>query len=90
MEGVAEAIIAGIVVAALVILSKSIIDYLATNKIIEFLQCSGENKNYRYRSSQAISSETNIPEDRVHKLCSRCKKIKRSSRQKESWRLARK
>ncbi len=90
MDGMAEAVIAGIVVAALVVLSKSIIDYLATNKIIKFLQSSGESKNYRYRSINVISSETKLPEDRVQKLCIRCRKIKRSSRDKESWRLARK
>lgn len=90
MEEVSEAVIAGIVVASIVVLSKSILDYLATNKIIKFLQSSGESKNYRYRSSHTISSETNIPEDRVQRLCNRCKQIKRSSREKESWRLVRK
>ncbi len=90
MDEVSEAIIAGIVVASIVVLSKSILDYLATNKIIKFLQSSGENKSYKYRSSQAISVETNIAEDRVQRLCNRCKQIKRSSRNNESWRLGRK
>ena len=90
MDGIAEAIISGIVIAGIVVLSKSIFDYLATNKIIKYLQYSGESKSYRYRSSQAISSETDISEERVRNLCSRSKKIKRSSRDKESWRLGRK
>ena len=90
IEGITEAIIAGIVVASIVVVSKSILDYLATNKIIKFLQYSGENKSYRYRSSHAISSETKISEDRVRRLCSRSRKIKRSARKKESWRLVKK
>lgn len=88
--GVTEAIIAGIVVASIVVLSKSIYDYLATNKIIKFLQHSGANKKYKYRSSHAISSETKISEDKVRRLCTKCKKIKRSAKEQESWRLLRK
>lgn len=88
INSISEAIIAGLVVAAITVLLKSIRDYLATNKILKFLRSSGKNKNYRYRSSHAISSETHISEDRVQKLCSRSKKIKRSAREKETWRLA--
>lgn len=39
----------------------------------------------RWRSTIAIASHTNIPEDRVRILCSQHKKIVRSSKKNEVW-----
>lgn len=56
-------------------------------KIYKYLQQSRLNTDYTFRSTEAISSDTKIPENRVAELCSRHPSIKRNEKEKQSWRL---
>ena len=58
------------------------------NKIISFLKKSKKETNHTFRTTHAIASETNLSKERVGKLGSKSKKIKRNQKEKESWKLA--
>jgi len=81
-------VVSGIILTLLLGIWKVVHDAKDTNKIILFLEDSKATTDNKFRSSHAISSETNIPEDRVGKLCSLSGKIKRNANEQESWRLA--
>lgn len=55
--------------------------------IYDFLKSSTNNTEYVYRSTEAISSETNLTENRVESLCAKTPKIKRNTKQRQSWKL---
>ena len=80
-------IISSLVVAIMLGAWKIIHDRRDTNKIISFLKNSAATTKNTFRSNHAISSDTNLSEERVRKLCSKSKKIKRNTMEKESWRL---
>jgi len=81
-------IASGLGVAILLGTWKFINDKRDTNRIIDFLKNSEAATEQRFKSSHAISSDTNLSEERVRKLCSKTGRIKRNTREKESWRLA--
>ena len=58
------------------------------NKIITFLRKSKNETDYTFRGEPAISSETNLSEDRVNKVCSKSNQIKRNKNDKKSWCLS--
>ena len=58
-----------------------------SQKIYNFLLNSETGTDYTFRSTEAISSRTKIPEQRVVDLCSRHAKIRRNEKQKQSWML---
>jgi hypothetical protein len=60
-----------------------------SDKIYKFLRRSAKERGWAFRTTHAISSATQIPEDRVCKLCSRDKRIRGNEKEKESWRLIR-
>lgn len=62
-------------------------DHRDSKKLYEFLQKSKSNTAFTFRSTEAISSATKIPEARVEELCSRHSKIKRNEKEKQSWQL---
>ena len=86
-EQIIIGIVSGIAVIAIAAIVKHAKDKIDTNKIISFLEASANDTDFTYRSNYAISSETNLSEERVRKLCSKSKKIKRNTKEKESWRL---
>ncbi|MFQ5741472.1 MAG: hypothetical protein ACE5JX_20945 [Acidobacteriota bacterium] len=55
--------------------------------IYNFLLGSKSTTDYTFRSTEAISSHTKIPEERVAKLCGKHPKIRRSEKEKQSWTL---
>jgi len=59
-----------------------------SNRIYRHLSKSAANTGWDFRSTEAISSTTQIPTNRVAELCSRDKRIKRNEKEKESWRFA--
>ncbi len=61
---------------------------LDEKKILTFLKASKSKTEYLFRSEPAISSDTNLSEDRVHKVCAKSNKIKRNQKEKKSWRLS--
>ncbi len=80
-------IVSGIAVIIIIGFVKMVKNKSDTNKIISFLQTSLNTTGYTFRSNHAISSDTNLPEERVRNLCSKSKKIKRNTNEKESWQL---
>jgi hypothetical protein len=87
----ANPILSGLAVAAilgfLAWLNKWRKDRRDNNKIYQYLIKSAQQTSYEFRSTEAISSDTGIPEDRVANLCSRHKKIKRNEKEKQLWKL---
>ncbi len=55
--------------------------------IYNFLLSSKTGTDFTFRSTEAISSHTKIPEKRVASLCSGHPKIRRNEKEKQSWRL---
>ena len=68
-------------------LIKSFRDKKESGKIYNFLLESKMQGKYTFRSTEAISSNTNIPESRIEELCLKHKKIKRNELEKKSWRI---
>jgi hypothetical protein len=67
---------AGIVVYAVQHIHSSIQDKLDSNKIYTWLSANTSNEDgKRFRTTRAIASWTNLPEDRVRYLCSTHKQI---------------
>lgn len=58
-----------------------------SKKIYNFLLTSKTGTDFTFRSTEAISSHTQIAESRVAELCSKHAKIKRNEKTKQSWQL---
>ncbi len=80
-------VISGVIVTLLLGAWKVIHDRKDTNRIITFLENSKATTKHTFRSTHAISSDTNLSEERVEKLCSKSNNIKRNTEKKKSWRL---
>jgi hypothetical protein len=57
--------------------------------VAEFLKKSGIETGDTFTSTHAISSATNLSEDRIRKICSKSTRINRDHKEKESWKLSR-
>lgn len=57
-------------------------------KLVAFLKKSKEETENTFRTTHAISSATNLSEERVRVVCSKSSKITRNQKEKESWRLS--
>ena len=66
---------------------KSRRDNKDSETIYQYLVSSQSETEYRFRSTEAISSRTHIPETRVAALCARHPKIRRNEKEKQSWTL---
>lgn len=86
-NAIASAIVAGIILAALAWLKKMYPNMRDSKKIYQFLVASSAGP-YRFRSTEAIASHTNISEVRVAELCATHSKIRRNENEKQSWTLA--
>lgn len=86
-----NALISGIVVIAIGWVGNKIWkwrgDQRDSKTIYDFLLTSKTDVDFTFRSTEAISSHTKIPEKRVADLCSRHPKIRRNEKQKQSWTL---
>ena len=67
--------------------TKRLRDRRDSRKIYEFLRQSKLKTDFRFRSTEAISSAIKIPEERIERLCSRHNKIRRNEKEKQSWQL---
>ena len=86
-QDIQSQIVIGIVVAIIIGLWKLNKDLRDTEKILIFLKKSERDTNYTFRANHVIASDENMSEERVRKLCSKSKKIRRNTKTKESWRL---
>ncbi len=84
---IVSAVIAAVAVAILAWLWKYLAARRESHKIYMFLKDSQRAGEYTFRSAEAISSSTGIPEERVPELCSRHPKIKRNGKKKKSWQI---
>ena len=57
------------------------------NNILNILKKSKTETEYTFRGEPFLSSESNLSEDRTHKVCAKSKKITRNKNEKKSWRL---
>jgi hypothetical protein len=84
---IATAVISAAIIGLFAWFVKLFRDNRDNKKIYEFMRRSLRETNFRFRTTEAISSATRIPEDRVAKLCSKHKKIRRNQKEKQSWQL---
>ena len=77
----------GAIIAVFFYVRKWLRDRRDSEIIYKFLLTSKLATAHTFRSTEAISSHTNISEKRVADLCCQHPKIKRNTRQKQSWKL---
>ena len=58
-----------------------------SNRIYEFLRRCAKDGHYMFRSSEAISTVTRLPESRIADLCSKHGHIERKQGQRHTWRV---
>jgi hypothetical protein len=56
--------------------------------VTRFLKNSGVETDHIFRKTHAISSATNLSQERIRKVCSKSSKIRRNQKEKESWKLS--
>jgi hypothetical protein len=83
LSGLAVAVILALVGACL----KWNRDRRNSQKIYDFMLESQSKTGFTFRSTEAISSATKIPEKRVASLCIKHPNLKRNEKQKQSWKL---
>lgn len=82
-----SALAAAAIVAVIVWFWKFYKNWNDSKKIYNFLLTSKAGTDFTFRSTEAISSHTQIAESRVAELCSKHAKIKRNEKTKQSWQL---
>lgn len=82
-----SALAAAAIGSVIVWLWKSYRNWSDSKEIYNFLLSSKTETDFTFRSTEAISSHTKIPESRVAELCSKHTKVKRNEKEKQSWRL---
>ena len=55
--------------------------------VTKFVENSGVETGHTFKTTHAISSATNLSQERIKKVCSISLKIKRNAKEKESWKL---
>jgi hypothetical protein len=66
---------------------KSVKDRRDSNRIYEFLRRRAKDGEYMFRSSEAISTVTGLPESRIADLCSKHGHIERKEGERHTWRV---
>ena len=84
---VVSAIVGGCAVMFILRAIKSVKDRRDGNRIYEFLRRCAKNGHYVFRSSEAISTVTGLPESRIADLCSKHEHIERKVGQRHTWRV---
>jgi len=83
-NGIVQSVIAAIAFSLLVWLYKKGHFWWDERNIVNFIK----NSKDTFRSSEAIVSSTNLEASRIQHICSKSKKIRRNTKEKESWRLS--
>lgn len=86
-----NALVSALIAAALIAAAGGIWKWWHDRKdsqaIYSFFLTSKTGTNFSFRSTEAISSHTKVPEKRVAYLCSKHPKIRRNEKEKQSWTL---
>lgn len=77
--------ILSLIITVLILLFRALQEERDNKAIVDFLE-SREN-GWIWRSTHAISVQTNIPEDQVTQLCGWHNRIRRSEEKQDIWRL---
>lgn len=80
-NGIVQSVLAAIIFAGLVWVVKFIQFRRDEQKICQFIH----NSSDTFRSTEAIAAETHLEMDRIRLVASRSQKIRRNTKQKESW-----
>lgn len=88
IKGICSGIFGGLGVYLSKIIYDEIIFCRDEKRIINFFYQENVGKGYEFRTTEAIASFTNLPEDRVNFVCATSKKITRNSKEKLSWRIS--
>jgi CRISPR/Cas system CSM-associated protein Csm2 small subunit len=56
--------------------------------VTKVLKNIGAETSHTHRTTHAISSATNLSEERIRKVCSKSSMIRRNQKEKESWKLS--
>ncbi|PYK41043.1 MAG: hypothetical protein DME60_05425 [Verrucomicrobia bacterium] len=83
-----SAIVGGFAVVFILRAIKNVKDRRDSNRIYEFLRRCAKDGQYVFRSSEAISTVTRLPESRIADLCSKHGHIERKQGQRHTWRVA--
>jgi hypothetical protein len=86
-NGLTSALVAAVIIAIVSAAWKSILDRRDRKKILDFLRKSKAETDFKFRSTEAISSHAKISEARVVDLCSKHRNIKRNEKEKQSWQI---
>ena len=87
IKGLCSGIFGGIGLASIKLLYDRYLHKRDENRIVDFFYKENIGKGFEFRSTEVISSFTNLPEDRVNYVCSKSKKITRNTKEKLSWKL---
>lgn len=86
-NGIVQSVLGALIVVFILWLISVFRSRSDENKILEFLRKSLKETPHKFRTTHAISSDTNLSEERIRKICSKSKTIKRNTNEKESWKL---
>lgn len=86
-NSLASTVIAAAVLATVNGIRKWFRDRQDSKKIYDFMLGSKARTDFTFRSTEAISSHTKIPGNRVAELCSKHPKIERNEKAKQSWQI---
>jgi CRISPR/Cas system CSM-associated protein Csm2 small subunit len=86
-NGIVQGVLVAIIIGAFTMIVNRLKFKRDEKKIITFLKKSNQKTSHTFRSTHAIVSDTNLSENRVRKICSLSKQIRRNQKEKESWTL---
>lgn len=86
-NGLISALIAAVILTAFAGAWNWFRDWRDSRKIYNYMLKSKNETEFTFRATEAISSDTKIPENRVAALCSKHPKIKRNEKTKQTWQI---
>jgi hypothetical protein len=86
-NGIVQGVLATLV-GVLILGIFGLLKFKRDEKIVtKFLKNSGVETSHTFRTTHAISSATNLSEERIRNVCSKSSKIRRNQKEKGSWKL---
>lgn len=83
-NGIVQSVIAALIFALLVWAYKKVHFWWDERKIFNFIKSS----SHTFRSTEAIAASTNLEAARIQHVAAKSKKLRRNSKEKESWCVA--
>jgi len=87
-NGIVQAVLATLI-AVLILGIFGWLKFKRDEKVVaKFLKSSGVETSHTLRTTHAISSATNLSQERIRKVCSKSCNIKRDRKEKGSWKIS--